>query len=179
MANSSGLGHLLIVQCVLFLIPINIFVIGDWLATGVQWVFFRYQQSYLGNSFLFFTKDVSYVQAGIIRGRSAVASEIAVVATFLMVLAVFLLLVAYERESNERESGTWIKTAAIISMGAGCLYLIADMIQYGMFFQGPAGFTIPIGVPAILVCGWWMYRMKFVDREGSDKPAIIEENGLS
>ena len=59
-----------------------------------------------------------------------------------MLLAVFFLCAAYETES-----GTWVKAAAIVSMGGGCLYLIADMIQYGVFFHGPAGFTIPVGVP--------------------------------
>ena len=27
----------LLLQCLVFLIPINIYVIGDWLGTGVQW----------------------------------------------------------------------------------------------------------------------------------------------
>ena len=40
----------LLLQCLVFLIPVNIYVIGDWLGTGVQWVLFRYQQTYLGNS---------------------------------------------------------------------------------------------------------------------------------
>lgn len=134
----------------------------------MQWIFFRYQQSYLGNSFLLFTKDLYYIQEGILQGRSAVASEVAFAAAFCMVLAVLLLLNAFAVES-----GKWVTAAAIVSMGGGCLYLIADMIQYGVFFQGPAGFTIPVGVPAILVCGWWMYRMKFPDT-GTESPDEIQ-----
>jgi hypothetical protein len=173
MVNPSRFEHPLIVQCVLFLIPVNIFVIGDWLAAGVQWIFFRYQQSFMGNSFIVFIKDLYFVQEGIIRGRSAVASEMAVAATFFMALAVFLLFTAYQRKS-----GTWVKAAAIVSMGGGCLYLIVDMIQYGVFFHGPAGFVIPIGVPVILVCGWWMYLMKFPDATilKSDETELFDEN---
>ena len=162
----------LIAQCLLFLVPVNIYVLGDWLAAGVQWILFRYQQSYLGNSLLLFTRDLYYLQEGIIKGRSALASEIAVVAAFCMICAVFLLFYAYAIES-----GAWVKTAAMVSLGGGCLYLIGDMVQYGMFFQGPSGFTIPVGVPAILVCGLWMYRMKFPDNdtERLDEPQCFDD----
>ncbi len=150
----------LIAQYLLFLVPVNIYVLGDWLAAGVQWILFRYQQSYLGNSLLLFTRDLYYIQEGILKGRSALASEIAVVAAFCMISAALLLFYAYAIES-----GAWVKTAAIVSMSGGCLYLVADMVQYGVFFQGPAGFTIPVGVPVILLTGGWMYRMKLPDND--------------
>jgi hypothetical protein len=166
----------LIVQCLLFLIPVNIYIVGDWIAVGVQWIFFRYQQCYVENHLstilIFFTKDLYYVQEGILKGRSAVAAEVGVFATFIMILAFLLLILAYIEEN-----GTWVKAAAITSITGGCLYLVSDMIQYGILFNGPAGFTIPIGVPIILVCGWWMYRMKFpeIENERSDDKAVSEK----
>lgn len=162
-----------ITQCLLYLIPVNIYVIGDWLAVGVQWFFFRYQQSYLGNSLIFFTRDLYYIEVGLLKGRSAVAVEMGMVATVFMVFAVLILLIAYLKES-----GAWVKVAATVSIGGGCLFLVSDMIQYGILLNGPAGFTIPIGVPIILVCSWWMYRMKFTETEpeGSDDKAVSEKN---
>jgi hypothetical protein len=150
--------HFLLIQWCLFLIPINIYVVGDWLASGVQWVFFRYQQSYVGNSFIFFTKDIYFINNGIIYGRSAFASEVAGIATFLLLLASFILILAFQCES-----GSYIKVVSIVTIAGGSLFLIADMIQYGVLFHGPAGFTIPIGVPVVLLCGWWMYWMKIPD----------------
>jgi len=161
MTYLSKIENLIIVQCVLFLVPVNIFVIGDWLAAGIQWIFFRYQQSYLGNSLIFFTRDLYYIQEGILKGKSVVASEITYVAISLMVLAVFLLIIATYQEKPE----TLVKASAVMTMGSGCLYLIADMVQYGIFFNGPAGFVIPIGVPVILGCGWWMYQMSYFETD--------------
>jgi hypothetical protein len=158
MANISKYSHPLIIQSLLFLIPINIYVIGDWLSAGVQWIFFRYQQSSLGDSLIFFIRDIDYIQRGILKGKSVLAVEVAILATVFMVLAFLILIFTYGRESI-----VLIKAAALTSVSGGVLYLVSDIIQYGIFFQGPAGFVIPIGVPVIFLAGWWMYRMGFPD----------------
>jgi len=46
--------------------------------------------------------------------------------------------------------------------------LVLSFFSPGIFFFGPAGYAIPIGVPVIPACGWWMYRMQFSDREEED-----------
>ena len=45
-------------ECLLFFVPLNIYGIGNYLATGVQWALFRYQQSYLGNSLILIQGDL-------------------------------------------------------------------------------------------------------------------------
>ncbi|MEN6443392.1 MAG: hypothetical protein ABFC71_06555 [Methanoregula sp.] len=166
----SKFSDILLIQCCLFLIPINIYVIGDWLATGVQWGLFRYQQSYFGNSLIFFTKDIYFINNGMIYGRSALASAMVGIATFLLLLACIFLILAFQCEN-----GAYVRAAAIITLTTGCLFLIADMIQYGALFHGPAGFVIPVGVPVILVCGLWMYRATFTDNntQRSDENKIF------
>ena len=163
----------LILQCSLFLIPINIFVIGDWLAIGVQWELFRYLQSYLGNSLILFFRDIFYIASGAITGRSALAYGFNVAASIFLLLALCVLLYVYLKKS-----AVYLKVAAIFTLAGGCLFLLSDMCLYGILFHGPAGFAIPVGVPVILVCGWWMYRMKFpvAEQEGSDEGAISEKN---
>ncbi|MGA2162447.1 MAG: hypothetical protein ABSG28_09700 [Methanoregula sp.] len=163
----------LILQCILFLIPINIFVIGDWLAIGVQWELFRYLQSYLGNSFIFFTGDINFITSGAITGRSALATGFNVTASAFLLLVLCFLLYVYLKKSS-----AYFKAAAIITIIGGCLFLLSDMIQYGVLFHGPAGFTIPIGVPIILFFGGWMYRMKFPDneQEGTGEKETSEKN---
>ena len=42
----------LLSQILIFLIPLNIYMWGDWLIVNVQWALFRYQQSEYGNSLI-------------------------------------------------------------------------------------------------------------------------------
>lgn len=158
MATWSRFRLPLIVQCLLTLIPVNIYVVGDWLAVGMQWIFFQYQQSYMGNSLILFTRELDYIRYGWITGRSALAAEVAMAASFLLLISLIIFIYV-----GLTESGAQIKAGALSTIGGGCLFLLSDIIQYGILFHGPAGFAIPVGVPAMLVCGWWMYRMKFTD----------------
>jgi hypothetical protein len=162
-----------ITQCLLCLIPVNIYVIGDGLAAGIQCAFFRYQQSYVGNSLIFFSKDLYYIREGWITGHSALAAELATAASLLLMVSIIICLYV-----GLEESATFVKAGALITLLVGCLFLLSDLLQYGLSFHGPAGFTIPIGVPVILVCGWWMYRMKFpeIENAGSDDKAVSEKN---
>lgn len=168
MVKPSGFKHAVIFQCILFLIPVNIFLLGEGVAAGVQWVLFRYQQSYLGNSLIIFTKDLYYVNQEILTGKSAIAAEIAFIATIFIVLATILLVINWQKESPQ-----WVKASAVMTMGSGCLYLVSDIFQYGFFFNGPSGFVIPIGVPVILGCGWWMYQMSYFETDPEELECAI------
>ena len=163
----------LILQCILFLVPVNILVIGDWLGTGVQWGLFRYIQSYLGNSLIFFTNYIAYIASGTLTGKSALAAGLDVAAAACLILALCILAGAYLKRS-----AAYVQAAAIVTLAGGCLFLLADMSLYGVFFSGPAGFAIPVGVPVILVCGWWMYRMKFAETDPADEGAVPEKTGM-
>ena len=50
----------LILQCLIFLIPLNLYMWGDWLLVNIQWALFRYQQSQYGNSLILGHKDIFY-----------------------------------------------------------------------------------------------------------------------
>jgi hypothetical protein len=148
MRKISPLAVPFILQCILFLIPINIFVIGNGLATGVQWGLFRYLQSDLGNSFILFFRDINYIASGAITGRSALAYGFNVAASLSLLLALCILLYVYLKKS-----AVYLKVAALFTIAGGCLFLLSDMCLYGILFHGSSGFTIPVGVPVILVCG--------------------------
>jgi hypothetical protein len=32
------------------------------------------------------------------------------------------------------------------------------MLQYGILLNGPAGISIPVGIPVIIILGWIQYR---------------------
>ncbi len=84
----------LIIECLLFFVPLNIYGIGNNLATGVQWALFRYQESYLGNSLILIHRDIGYVLDDTLRGSSAFSTVIWILGAFLLVAALILLTFA-------------------------------------------------------------------------------------
>ena len=90
----------LLLQCLVFLIPVNIYVIGDWLGTGVQWVLFRYQQTYLGNSLILITREITFVLSGTISGRSAISIALWAIGVLLFIIATVLVILANVREDS-------------------------------------------------------------------------------
>jgi len=153
MGNKTQFSLPLIVQCSLFFLPVNIYIIGNWLGVGVQWSLFRYQQTYLGDSSIVFYKDLFYVLNGTLTGKSMIAAEISFTATCVIIVATILLLIA-----NMKYNRNWEKYSAILTLSSGSLFLLSDAIQYGVFINGPAGLVIPIGLPAILFAGVLIYR---------------------
>jgi hypothetical protein len=159
----------LLLQCLVFLIPINIYVIGDWLGTGIQWVLFRYQQTYLGNSLILVTKDITYVLNGTIGGRSAISFIAWGIGALLLIIATILVICA-----NIEKDFTLIKKASILTITGGIIFTLSVLLQYGIMLFSQSGFAIPVGIPIILVIGWWMYQEQFEPPEKDDEITIGE-----
>ena len=142
----------LILNFVIFLIPVNVYVIGDWLGTGIQWILFRYQSTYLGDSILDVWKDLMYVMSGTMGWKTSIAWSLWVVAAGILVLSLIVHLLNYLTSvDGDRITG-------IIILAGSFLLLVSDLVQYGILFNGPAGFCIPLGIPLIMVCGWLLIR---------------------
>ncbi|MFZ0006148.1 MAG: hypothetical protein WCE65_03430 [Methanoregula sp.] len=152
----------LILECLLFFVPLNIYVIGDHMANGVQWAFFRYQQSYLGNSLILVNKDIHYVAAGILRGSSATGTIIWVSGAFLLFIAVIILAIAFALHKSELT-----KPAGGLTILAGALFIIAMIVEYGALFTNDHGSSVPVGAPLIIVSGIWLFVGTF-DEEDED-----------
>ena len=141
----------LLLQCLVFLIPVNIYIIGDWLGTGVQWVLFRYQQTYLGNSLILITREITFVLSGTISGRSAISIALWAIGVLLFIIATVLVILA-----NVREDSPLIKKASVFTITGGIIIAVSILVQYGFLLNSQSGFTLPIGIPIILIIGWWM-----------------------
>jgi hypothetical protein len=142
----------LILQCLTLIIPLNLYVIGDWLGSGIQWALFRYQDTYAGTSIIPFTSEVGYVLSGTITGRSALSMSAGAFGTCLLVVAFFLVLFSIPSDPEKR-----MKTAGILTIVSGFSFLGSSFLQYGIFLNGPGGFVIPVGIPLLLIIGWIMY----------------------
>lgn len=155
----------LLLQCLVFLIPINIYVIGDWLGMGVQWALFRYQQTYLGNSLILVTREITYVLNGTISGRSAISLILWAIGALLFIIATILVILA-----NPNKDSSLIKKASLITITGGIIIAISILVQYGILLNSQSGFAIPVGIPIILVIGWWMYSEMNDSDESEIKP---------
>jgi len=165
------LTYPLLCECLLFLVPLNVYVIGDHLANGVQWALFRYQESSMGNSLILLHKDILYVTNGILRGASATETIIWVAGSLLLIAALALLIVAVARNMP-----SLVRPAGILTAFTGALFFIAMTVEYGPNLANAHGLSVPIGVPLVFVTGIWLAFGEFGTTE--EKPAD-ETTGLA
>ena len=147
------------------LLPANIYAIGGAVGAGLRFPLFLYQDTTYGASLIPVWQEISYVTSGLIGGRSAVS-------ILLWVLGTALLVAAAGYAVYSRHDGiTGIrKPLALLVAGGAVAYLLSCVAQYGPTFYGPAGFTVPIGVPLILAVAWYVMRV-----EDDDEPEYEEE----
>jgi len=142
-----------LIQCLVFFIPVNVYVLGNWMGCGIQWSLFRYQVSYLGESLISFSTEMGYVYFGIIQGKSGLAIIIWAIGVFLLLGCFLVNLLAIRFLPSY-----YVKKTFLIIILSGVFFLLSDLIQYGLTFQNPAGICIPVGIPFIFFIGYWGYR---------------------
>lgn len=136
------------------MIPLNIYVVGNWVGAGMQWALFRYQQIPGADMCLVsYTQDISLLLAGTLAGRSALGVLVWFSALCFVIGSFMLTLIGLLTRNRKN-----VKLAALLFIVSGLLFLFSDVIQYGVPLQGPSGFCVPVGIPLLLVLGWWAYR---------------------
>ena len=119
---------------------------GDWLLVNIQWALFRYQQSQYGNSLILGHKDIFYIYLGQNTGLyNIAAASFWLIGTVILLIGLFLTIFAYIEEEYPL-----IRTASYFTIGSGIVLGLSALCR----FQG--GFAIPVGVPIILIIGWWI-----------------------
>ncbi|PWR71571.1 hypothetical protein DK846_12005 [Methanospirillum lacunae] len=132
-----------------FLCPLHFFIIGEGNGYGIQGFLFRYQITPQGNSFISIINEIRYVFSGLIDGKSGFSIIFWVFGSFLFSLAFFLFL--YNYNLFTRKKFFLIFSLMVIS---GICLLLSCVIQYGIFFNGPAGVSILIGLPFLMYFAW-------------------------
>jgi len=139
------------VYCLIFLIPVNICIIGSWMGVRIQWTVLHYQETYLGSTVFPFTRSVSWIAAGYISGKSAWSQILFIIAALILILSFVFLL-------SSRPA--WIRRSGYLTIAAGVLFLVSDILQYGILMTGPSGTAIPVGIPLILITGYFLAVVK-------------------
>lgn len=150
----------------LFVIPLNFFIMGDGIGLGVQWVFFRCQVTYLGLSFIPLTHNVNYILRGILTGRTALSELMIIIAAIGFIVAFIILLSNYSRA---------LKISGVITIMSGVLLLVSSLVQYGILLHGASGESMPIGVPVIIVLGACMIKDSTAHHGKSEALSLLKK----
>lgn len=139
----------LLFQCLVFLIPLNIYMWGNYQLVDLQWALFRFQVTEYGNSLILGYKDILYIYLGLNTGIYNIAAA-GLWVTGSVVLFIGLLITVYTAYVEKEFS--LLRKASYFTLGGGTLLGLSAMFRFN------GGFAIPIGVPIILIIGWWMYQ---------------------
>jgi hypothetical protein len=151
----------------IFVIPLNIFILGRELGAGIQWVFFRYLETGYGKSLILFTRPFEYVASGTITGRSAYSEMILFLALLLFIISFILLQPSVS--GNLRLPGLFTMVGALFVLGA-------DMLQSGLLFTGTGATYIPVGIPLVLLFGYLMYHANHEEIPHPSPDLVASEN---
>jgi hypothetical protein len=149
----------------LFVMPQTLFVIGDYMAVGIRFPFFRFQLVFqsitqadgsiataITPSFITIIKELQFIPSGMVGsplGRTAIATYVWFAGLIMLVAAAALVISwqVLENPGHSRYPG-WL----IILVGG--LFILWAIIQFGPLFSGPVGYTIPVGIPFLLYSGY-------------------------
>jgi hypothetical protein len=144
---------------------------GNYLLVDVQWALFRFQVTEYGNSLLLGYKDILYIYLGLNTGIYNIAAA-GLWATGSIVLFIGLLITVYAAYIEEEFS--LLKKASYFTISGGILLGLSAMFRFN------GGYAIPIGIPIILIIGWWMYQENLdndEDDEDNDDKMASDDDG--
>jgi hypothetical protein len=160
--------HFLLIIALLvifFLFPLQVFIIGEETGIGFQGAVYRYQITGYGNSLIPITQEAMYIANGIYSGKTALSVILWVLGTIVLTITMWFGLV-YSWD-NRQDFGNRIG----LGLAGSCIcYICSCITQYGIFFHGPAGTSIPFGIGIILL---WIGIIRFFPDYVS---AILEVN---
>ena len=150
-----------VVMVLLFILPQSLYVIGNYMAVGIRFPLFRYQFSEYGTSFIPVNREVGFITSGIIKWTTTAGTPSpTAVATLIWVSGLVVLIAAAALILSRHLLGNHAHARFVgpLIILAGVLFLIWAMVQYGPFFSGPSGYSVPVGVPILWYCGYQFMR---------------------
>jgi 4-amino-4-deoxy-L-arabinose transferase-like glycosyltransferase len=89
-----------------------------------------------------------YIIQGLSTGLYNIAAAVFWTAGVLILLSgLIITIVAYSREESDK-----LKTASYFTLAGGISLGLSALCRFN------GGFAIPVGIPIILIIGWWMYK---------------------
>ena len=151
------------IMALLLVLPQTLYVIGDYIATGIRFPFFRYQDSIYGTSLIPINREVVYITSGLVGPRTALATWVWIAGLFVLIAAA-VLVISWHRFDNQDHA----RYVGPLLFATGILFLAWGMVQYGPLLHSSTGYAIPIGVPVLWYCGWQFMRAVKADATGEE-----------
>jgi len=133
---------------------------GDFMGIGVQGAVYRYQTSGYGTYFFPITREMVFVLNGSLAGRTALSVILWVSGTVLLACTTIYAFL----HVNDSTENYYRQVACGLIVCCG-IYLGSCITQYGFFFKGMSGISLPVGIIAI-PC--WILALYYY-RKASDK----------
>lgn len=153
------------ILALLLLLPQSIYVIGDYLAFGIRFPFFRFQLAFqsvsgpgdgaAGNltvSTITIMRELQFISMGFVGkvlGKTAIATYVWLAALGFLILAA-VLVISWQFLDNREHA----QYPGLLILVSGGLFLLWTMVQYGPLLFGPSGYSIPVGLPVFLYTGY-------------------------
>jgi len=139
-------GIVLLIFC--FILPLHVYTIGADQGIGIQGSFYRYQETAYGSMMITVMQDIWYVIRGIYSGRTAFSIILWMIGNFFLVIATLVTLIrpSYLDKYYPILSGCLL-------VGAGLSYIVSCLTQFGLFFHGSAGISLPFGGFLLMLLG--------------------------
>jgi hypothetical protein len=150
------IGIVLLLIC--FILPLHFFIMGNNVGFGLQGVFYQYKVSGYGLYFGTMTDDLRYVLHGTYTGRTMISIIFWVLGSLCIMAATFIWLI------NNSAIRRFDLISGVLIIMASVIYLLSVIFQYGVFFYGPAGTSIPFGIPLLVVVGYLMMKSRDLDQ---------------
>ena len=77
----------------------------------------------------------------------------------ILLASLIITIVAYTREESDK-----LTTASYFTLAGGIFLGLSALCRFN------GGFAIPIGVPIILIFGWWMYKAADETEDAESEP---------
>jgi hypothetical protein len=131
-----------------FVIPLHVYSIGADQGIGIQGTFYRFQMTGYGSMMITLMQDIWYVTSGTYSQRTALTLVLWMTGSIFLVIATLINLI---RPDNFNPYNSTV--AGFLLIGAGLFYVVSCMAQFGPFFNGSAGISLPFGGFLLMVLG--------------------------
>ena len=134
-----------------FVIPLHVYTIGADQGIGIQGTFYRYQVTGYGSMMITLMQDIWNVISGTYSQRTALTIVLWMTGSIFLVIATLINLIRPDNFNLYNSTVT-----GFLLIGAGLFYVISCMAQFGLFFHGRAGISLPFGGFLLMVLGIYL-----------------------
>jgi len=132
--------------------PINVLLSIQMADFGVQFPFFLIQSINGSVSFIPVTSDIDLLFSHVYKNAIALSALFWIFAACILAAAILFFLITYGKMKTSS------KRTGLIIILSGLFFLVSSMINYSTLLSIPNILIVPIGIPILLVVGFYICR---------------------